>query len=102
MRVRDGLEYTLVAGVHNTKLLRVYALSTCGFCEKALAWLKENQFQHDYIYIDLLPLELKRSLKEELKTTFGPIAVFPVLTIDDQEMINGFTIEKWSEVLQHA
>jgi len=99
MGIADTLNFEKVPGKTQTHQLRVYALSTCGFCEKALAFLKQETFAHEYLYIDQIDPELKRALKTELKERFGNIPVFPVLVVDDKECISGFTEEKWKTAL---
>lgn len=99
MKLRDGISYTRVQGTRPGPALRVFALSTCGFCEKALVWLKEKGYTHDYVFIDLIPVEEKKAIKDELRASFGAISVFPVLTIDDTTMLSGFTEARWVEAL---
>ena len=50
-------------------------------------------------YLDQLDFDLKREVKQELKSKFENLPVFPVLVVDDDEALSGFTEEKWSERL---
>ena len=77
------------------KKLVVYALSTCGFCERSMKFLRELGLGYDYIFIDQLEPWIKTALKEELKERFGAATVFPYLVIDDTTTVVGFTEEKW-------
>lgn len=97
----DSVVYTKVAG-NSTQpetvkdlRLRVYALSTCGFCERSMRFLQDQGIGYEYIFIDRLDPAVKAELKEELKQRFGAATVFPYLVIDDQRIIVGFTEEKW-------
>lgn len=99
MKTLDSVSYQSVNGAKASPSLRIFALSTCAFCERSLAWLKEMDYTHEFIFVDNLDPEVKRQLKSELKEQFGPIQVFPVLVIDGQRMVSGFTEEKWKEAL---
>lgn len=99
MRTLDSVTYQSVEGSKARPSLRVFALSTCAFCERSLTWLKAMDYSHEFIFVDNLDPEVKRQLKTELKDLFGPIQVFPVLVIDGNRMISGFTEDKWKEAL---
>ncbi|MFW5718113.1 MAG: glutaredoxin family protein [Spirochaetota bacterium] len=88
-----------VPGEREPHKLTVYALSTCAFCRRAMSFLEENGLSYRYVYLDQLDFDLKREVKQELKSKFENLPVFPVLVIDDEEAMSGFTQEKWSERL---
>jgi glutaredoxin len=75
--------------------LRVYALSTCGFCERSMRFLREQDIGYEFIFIDQLDPAVKAELKDELKARYGAATVFPYLVVDGQQAIVGFTEEKW-------
>ena len=93
------VEFHEVPGESEPHKLTVYALSTCAFCKRAMDFLKEQGLSYRYVYLDQLDFDLKREVKQELKTKFENLPVFPVLVIDDEEAMSGFTKEKWSERL---
>lgn len=95
----ESVSYTHIEGEKSTPKLRMYSLSTCGFCDKARQYLTDQGFAYDYLELDSLERETKRNLKLELKNTFGTIQLLPVLTIDGTDMIAGFNEEKWAEAL---
>lgn len=99
MRLIDNAEYHRVEGAKSSPQLRVYALSTCAFCEKAMKYLESHGFSYDYMFMDRVPIEDKRTMKNELKEQFGNIPVFPLLVVDGKEMLSGFTEERWAELL---
>ena len=67
----------------------LYALSTCGWCAKTKALLKELGVEHSYVYVDLLPgEELEQALQEVER--FNPSGSFPTLVIDEKKVIVGF------------
>lgn len=95
----ENVEYTRVPGSQEPHKLTVYALSTCAFCKKAMRFLQDAGLTYRYVYLDQLDFDLKREVKQELKTRYENLPVFPVLVIDDNEAMSGFTREKWAERL---
>jgi len=78
----------------------VYALSTCGFCKRALAFLDSNQFTYKYLYVDLIPIDVKNTIKQELKERFKENVAFPFVVIDDKKYLVGFIEADWKLTLQ--
>lgn len=77
----------------------VYALSTCGFCKRALAFLDEKGFAYRYIYVDQLPIETKNEIKKILKERFNENVAFPFAVIDDSDHLVGFIQPDWIRTL---
>lgn len=76
----------------------LYALSTCGWCAKTRALLKEIGVDHSYVYVDLLPPdELEEALQEVER--FNPHGSFPTLVIDNRKVIVGFREQEIREAL---
>lgn len=97
--MREKLEYTTVPGSKKEKHVRVFALSTCGFCKRGIEFLTNNSIDFEYIYIDLMPLEEKRALKDELYDAFNKRVAFPFMVIDDAESHVGFIEDDWKKAL---
>ena len=95
----DKLAYVAVPGKSKEHRLKLYALSTCGFCKKAMKYLEERGLEFEYVYLDQIDFGLKREAKKELKEKFDNLPVFPILTIDDTEAISGFVVQKWKDKL---
>ncbi len=95
----DKVEFNEVPGDAEPHKLTVYALSTCAFCKKAMRYLEEQGLTYRYIFLDQLDFDLKREVKQELKSRHRNIPVFPILTIDDDEALSGFAEQKWAERL---
>lgn len=93
------VEFNEVEGEKSTPGLTVYALSTCAFCRRAMGYLRENGFGYRFVYLDQLDFDLKREVKAELKERYGDIKLYPILTINDADMIAGFKQERWAEAL---
>ena len=95
----DTLEYTAVPGSRNEHAITVYALSTCGFCKRAIAFLNAKGFAYRYVYMDLIPLETKAEAKRELKERFKDDVAFPFAVVDGDKHLVGFIEPDWVATL---
>jgi glutaredoxin len=95
----DYLEYTDVPGSTESHYVEVYALSTCGFCKRALAFLKEKGIAHRYVHVDLVPLETKNQAKAALAEKFKEHVSFPFAVVDGEKTLIGFIEEDWRKTL---
>lgn len=93
------VEFNEVPGESDGIRLTVYALSTCAFCKRAMGYLKDHGLGYRYVYLDQLDFDLKREVKQELKEKFENLPVYPVLVIDGDEALSGFTEEQWAKRL---
>lgn len=93
------LNYTVKTGARTDPDITVYALSTCGFCKRALAFLEQKGFSYKYIYVDLLPIAEKDEIKAELKLRHKDNVAFPFAVIDDKTHLVGFIEPDWVRTL---
>lgn len=98
-RAIDQVDYEKVPGEKEPHKLTVFSLSTCAFCRKAQSFLKDHGLTYQYIYLDQIDFDLKREVKKELKSKFESVPVFPILLIDDDEVMSGFIEDKWASRL---
>ncbi len=96
------LNFTTVEGENNPGDITVYALSTCGFCKRALQFLRDHSITFRYVYVDLLPFEVKQELKNDLKEKAGRNVGFPFAIINDNKYLIGFKENEWREELKVA
>jgi glutaredoxin-like protein NrdH len=95
----ETLAYVTVDGSRADHEVTVFALSTCGFCKRALAFLNENGQAYRYVYLDQLPLETKTEVKRILKERYNADVAFPFATIDSSSCLVGFIEPDWRRVL---
>jgi len=95
----DYLEYTRKDGTNKRHDVEVYALSTCGFCKRALAFLDEHGIEHRYVHVDLVPLETKNKAKAALADQFKTFISFPFAVIDGKDYLVGFIEADWRKTL---
>jgi len=70
--------------------VKMYTISTCGFCKAAKAFLHEHDIPFEFVDIDLLDQDDKRRVLREARTVAGVDRIsFPTIVIGDT-VINGF------------
>ena len=70
------------------KLVKMYTISTCGFCKAAKAFLTEQGIPYDFVDVDLLDQEEKRKVLKEARQTAGRDRIaFPTIVIGDTVII---------------
>jgi len=94
----EELSYTVKTG-RSEKAITIYALSTCGFCKRAMAFLDDQGFAYKYIYLDQIPLETKNEVKAVLKEKFKENVAFPFAVIDETDHLVGFIQPDWVRTL---
>ena len=76
--------------------MKLYALSTCGFCKRALAFLRENSIDFLYTFVDKLEKKVVGDLREELmKKSDSQHVAYPFLISDDEKFLVGFDEEEY-------
>jgi glutaredoxin len=83
-----AIESTHVPGRDAGRVL-LYALSTCVWCKKTKALLRELGVAFEYIDVDLLESADRRITDEQVKK-WNPRRNYPTIVIDEAECIAGF------------
>lgn len=69
--------------------IKLYALSTCGWCKKTKNLLDQLGVEYYYMYVDLLEREERDAAVDRVKK-WNPLCSFPTLVINDEKCIVGF------------
>ncbi len=80
--------------------VKLYALSTCGWCRKTKRFLDDNDVDYEYEYLDLLTgNERVRALAEVEQ--YNRRKSFPTLVVqnDDTQVVIGYKESRLREVL---
>lgn len=93
--IQDTLNFTEENGEKLFEDVRLYALSTCGFCKQAIYFLRKNKIEFCFVYVDQLDREEKQELKSWLKERYEKSVSFPYLVIDDSNVLVGFKEDEW-------
>ena len=73
----------------NVGSIRLYALSTCGWCQKTKKLLDDLGVAYDYEYVDQLVGGEKDKAIQEVKT-WNPACNFPTMVINNEKCIVGY------------
>ncbi|MCU0631540.1 MAG: glutaredoxin family protein [Methanolinea sp.] len=79
--------------------IRLYALSTCGWCAKTKQLLNDLGVEYHFVFVDRLPpAEMEEAIREVER--FNPSGSFPTLVIDGSRSIAGFREAEIREALK--
>jgi len=95
----ETLSYAIVDGQKKEPVITVYALSTCGFCKRAMRFLEDRGFAYRYLYVDTIPVETKNQAKRELKERYQADVAFPFVTLGSDRHLVGFIEVDWKREL---
>jgi len=82
----------------NRGKITLYALSTCGWCEKTKNFLDKLGVEYSYVYVDLLDGEERESVMNEVRR-WNPHSSFPTVVADEQTCIVGYDKQKIKEAI---
>lgn len=92
------LEPVHVDGAHAKHSVFLYTLSTCGWCRKTKALLRELSVAFDYVDVDEQEGANKELAKQEV-LKWNPACSFPTVVIDGTECFVGFQEDKIRELV---
>lgn len=88
-----------VPGKNKNHHVKIFTLSTCGWCKKTKALLKDLDVEYEYLDIDLLKGNDYIEANEEVKK-YNPYRTYPTIVIDHgKHVILGFKDEEIKEKL---
>lgn len=91
------INYTKVEG-KNYGDIKLYALSTCGWCKKTKQFLDDNGVAYSFVYVDKIDgQELQETL--EVQKTYSSEEAYPMVTIGANECIVGYDRNKLEKII---
>lgn len=78
-----------VSGNSNSHEVRLFALSTCGWCRKTKQLMEELGIEYDRVDVDLLEGEERDEAVAEL-SKWNSAKTFPTIVIDGDKAIVGY------------
>ncbi len=91
------MKFEHISGRNKGKI-RLYALSTCGWCKRTKDLLIDQGVSFDFIYVDLLKGTERDEAVAEVKH-YNPSCSFPTLLIDEKCIV-GFREKEIMEALK--
>ncbi|MCK5674707.1 MAG: hypothetical protein KAH95_15110, partial [Spirochaetales bacterium] len=82
--------------------IKLFGLSTCAFCKRAISFLEDNSIKYDLVFMDTIDLNLKIRAKEEFKAKFNEIMSLPALVINEDDYQIGFIRIAWERLFSSA
>jgi glutaredoxin-like protein NrdH len=77
--------------------VRLFAISTCGWCKRAKRFLESNKIEHESIDVDMLEGEEKEQARAEV-AKYNPRRSYPTLVVDEEAVV-GFDEDRFKELL---
>jgi glutaredoxin len=92
------MTFTKVDG-KNIADIKIFALSTCGWCKKAKQFLNEKGIAYAYIDVDMLDDDENLTAIETIKK-WNSIGSFPTIVINDKIGLRGFNSSDLMKALE--
>jgi glutaredoxin len=93
------IKCTKVAGDNCKHKVRIFTLSTCGWCKKLKSLLQALDVEYEYVDVDQASGEEREMIREKIRE-INPKISFPTMIVDDDVVIVGFQEDKVREVLE--
>jgi glutaredoxin-like protein NrdH len=92
------MQFSKVSGKKSQHKVVLYALSTCAWCKMTKQFLKDNDVEYEYVYVDLCEEDDKQKIRQHIQSKGGSLS-YPTVIIDDNMLITGFRKDKLKEAL---
>ena len=93
------MKYTKVTGTKKNHMVKLFALSTCGWCKKTKTLFESLNIEYEYVDVDQLSGDDLQEAREELRK-YNPRLSHPTTIIDEgKTVIIGFKEDELREVL---
>ena len=79
--------------------IMLYALSTCGWCQKTKKLLDDLGVEYDYEYVDQLQGDEREKAIKKI-SSWNPRCSFPTMVIDNKKCIVGYKEDEIREAIR--
>ncbi len=93
------IPFVKVEGAPSEEPLTLFALSTCGFCRRAISFLQAHHLAYRYVYMDNLPRTQQNLIRSYIKENYRVALSFPFLCIGEDDFLSGFIKVAWEKEL---
>jgi glutaredoxin-like protein NrdH len=91
----------IVEGSNKKRDVTILTLSTCMWCKKCKAWLKDHNVQYRYVDVDQIAFEEKSKILEYLRSNYESRISYPYM-ICDGEIVVGYNPGKYKELMEYG
>jgi glutaredoxin len=89
-----------VEGKNDKQLVSIFTLSTCMWCKKCKAYLKDRNVKYKYIDVDSITADQKSRILQFLRENYKPDRIaYPFLVCDDKFVV-GYDPNKYEELIK--
>ena len=94
----EYIQFQRIEGSSGKDNIKLFGLSTCAFCKRAITFLDENSIKYDLVFMDLIDLKLKIRAKEEFQVKFNERMSLPTLVVNEEDYQIGFIRVAWERM----
>lgn len=94
------IPFVQVTGKPMREPVTLFALSTCGFCRRALTFLHDRGYSFSYVHMDRLPRDQQDIIRSYVKAKYKVAVSFPFLCIGEHDFLTGFIRASWEKELE--
>lgn len=99
-KLHETMKCETVPGKNKKHHVKIFTLSTCGWCKKTKELLKSLEVEYEYIDVDTLSGDDLREAAEEVKK-YNPYRTYPTIIVDKgKQVILGFKDDEIREKLR--
>ena len=88
-----------VEGSKKNRDITILTLSTCMWCKKCKAWLKEHDVQYKYIEVDQIDFREKSKIIDYVRDKYQSRISYPFMICDD-DFIVGYNPNRYEELME--
>lgn len=79
--------------------IKIFALSTCGWCKKAKTFFDEKDIGYSYVDVDLLEgVEQDEAIEKQRE--LNPNGSFPTIWVNEKEVIVGYDLDALNKIAE--
>lgn len=96
----EYIEFQKIKGTLYKGDVKLFGLSTCAFCKRAILFLEENNINYNLVFMDKInpKLKAKAKAKEEFQIIFKERMSLPTLVVNESDYQIGFIRIAWEKM----